>query len=333
MRIIVLTLYIWLAFEARYAAAQDASRPPAPSSACIQFNQSVLDEVAIGRLEDAETALSNALASDANGLEPLCAGFILHNMAVVMSLSGRLAEAESFADRSVKMLEKSYPPEDPVLLRPLALLSSAQFEQRKIGKARKVFQSMLRIRAERPDDRAVVHTMAGALLQDAAQYKEAELEYLKAAAAQEEAGRGQTSGMAALLNMLANLYIADRRPDEAGRMLDRALAIFATVKDRVPNDQIKTFNSEAAIHIQRGEWRKAEEVLRSAISTADREMRLDPLALETLLGNYAYVLRKSHRGREARTVEARAAAVHSHRTTDPVVDVSELFDKSKNAKK
>jgi hypothetical protein len=66
--------------------------------------------------------------------------------------------------------------------------------------------------------------------------------------------------MAALLNMLANLYTADRRPDEAAGCWTRALAIFATVKARVPNDQIQTFNSEAAIHIQRGEWRKAEEV-------------------------------------------------------------------------
>ena len=90
MRIIGLTLYIWLAFGARYAAAQDASRPQAPGSACIQFNQSVLDEVAIGRLEAAETALSKALASHANGLEPLCAGFLLHNMAVVMNVCERL---------------------------------------------------------------------------------------------------------------------------------------------------------------------------------------------------------------------------------------------------
>ena len=175
--------------------------------------------------------------------------------------------------------------------------------------------------------------MAGALLQDVARYKEAEVEYFKAVAAQEEAGRGQTSDMAALLNMLTNLYIVDRRPDEACRVMERALAISAIVKDKVPNDQIKTFNSEAAIYIQRGEWRKAEEVLRSAISMADREMRLDPPALETLLVNYAYVLRKSHRGREARAVEARAATVHSKRTTDPVVDASELSAKSKNAKK
>ena len=104
------------------------------------------------------------LASNANGLEELCTGFLLHNMAVVMSASGRLGEAESFAERSVKVLEKSYPPEDLALLRPLASLSSALLDQRKIRKARAVFQRMLSVRTERPADRAQVHGLEGALL-------------------------------------------------------------------------------------------------------------------------------------------------------------------------
>jgi hypothetical protein len=43
--------------------------------------------------------------------------------------------------------------------------------------------------------------------------------------------------------------------------------------------------------------------------------------------------RKNHRRREARSIEARAAALHSHRSADAVVDASEPFAKSKNAKK
>lgn len=332
MRIIGLTLYIWLAFGAIYAAAQNASRP-APSSACIEFNRTVLNQVSTGRLADAEAVLSRSLASNANGLEQLCTGFLLHNMAVIMSASGRLGEAESFAERSVKVLEKSYPPEDLALLRPLASLSSALLEQRKIGKARAVFQRMLSVRTERPDDRAVLHTTAAALFQAEARYKDAELEYFRALAAREEAGRGQTADIAQLLNMLANLYIVDKRFDEAGHILDRVLAIVAVTGDGVLKDRATFLNSQAAVHIHRGEWRKAEEVLRSAITAADSEMRLDPLALETLLVNYAYVLRKNHRRREARAAEARAATLYSDRTIDPVVDASELLPKTKAAKK
>ena len=68
MRIIGLTLYIWLAFGAIYAAAQNASRP-SPSSACIEFNRTALNQVSTGRLADAEAVLSRALANNANGLE------------------------------------------------------------------------------------------------------------------------------------------------------------------------------------------------------------------------------------------------------------------------
>ena len=328
MRIIGLILHIWLAFGAIYAASQNASRPE-PSSACIEFNRTVLNQVSTGRLADAEAVLSRALASNANGLEPLCTGFLLHNMAVIMSAYGRLGEAESFAERSVTVLEKSYPPEDLALLRPLASLSSALLEQRKVGKARAVFQRMLSVRTERPNDRAVLHTTAAALLQAEARYKDAELEYFRALAAREEAGRGQTADIAQLLNMLANLYIVDKRFDEAGHILDRALAIFAVTGDGVLKDRATFLNSQAAVHIHRGEWRKAEEVLRSAITAADSEMRLDPLALETLLVNYAHVLRKNHRRREARTAEARAATLYSDRTINPVVDASELLPKNK----
>jgi len=43
----------------------------------------------------------------------------LHNLALVMALSGRLAEAEVLGTRFLKILEKRYPPDDPILLRPL----------------------------------------------------------------------------------------------------------------------------------------------------------------------------------------------------------------------
>jgi len=46
---------------------------------------------------------------------------------------------------------------------------------------------MLSIRTEGPDDRAVLHTKAAALLQAEARYRDAELEYFRALAAREEA--------------------------------------------------------------------------------------------------------------------------------------------------
>jgi tetratricopeptide (TPR) repeat protein len=333
MRIGLLVLYVSSVLGARCAVAQDVTRQTALSAACIEFNQTAMNQVAVGRLEDAESALSAALANGANDSGQSCAWLTLHNLAFVMALSGRLAEAEVLEKRSLKILEKSYPPEDPVLLRPIQLLSQIQFEQGKIAKARETFQRLQSIPTERPADRAMAHGLAAALLYAEGRYNESEAEYLKALAAWEEAGRGETTDMAAVLDGLAVLYIADGRYREAGRTLDRAFAIFTSAKDAVPTDRVKLLTSRAELHVRQGEWREAEADLGSAISMADRDMRLDPAVLKSLLANYAHVLRKNHRGREARTIEARAAALRTRGLTDGVVDASELFAKPRTGKR
>jgi tetratricopeptide (TPR) repeat protein len=320
-------LCVGLAWAAPYAVAQDVSRQAALDGGCIQLNRTVLDQLAGGQLEDAETALSAALASPANDPKEPCDWLILHNLAVVLGRSGRLAEAETLAERSIGILEKSHPPDDPVFLRPLQVLVSARFELRKMSKAREAFQRMQSIRAEGPEDRALVHGLAAALLKAEGRNREAELEYLKTLAAWEESGRGETADSASVLSGLGELYIADRRFEDAGRTLDRALAMFAAAADTVPTDRIKTLNCRALLRARLGKWPEAEQDLRSAVAMADREARLDPAEMESLLGNYAYVLRKDRRGKEAQAVEARAAAIRAEAHTDAVVDVSDLLAK------
>ncbi len=58
-----------------------------------------------------------------------------------------------------------------------------------------------------------------------------------------------------------------------------------------------------------------------------------PALLKSLLDNYAYVLRKNHHGKEARTIEARAAALQTRELTNGVVDTSELLAELRTNKK
>ena len=60
---------------------------------------------------------------------------------------------------------------------------------------------------------------------------------------------------------------------------------------------------------------------------------MDPALLKSLLASYAYVLRKNHRRREARSIEARAAALQTRELTNGVVDISELLAKPRTDKK
>ena len=333
MRIGLLLLYLSSALANRYAVAQDSSGHVVPGASCIDFNQTAMNYLAIGRLMDAESTLSAALGDPTSGSERQCGWLTVHNMAIVMALSGRLGEAEVLEKRSIKILEKGYSPDDPALLRPLQSLAQIQYEQREIAKARETFQRLRSIPTEGPADRAVVHGLAAALLYLEGRYKESEVEYLKALGAWEEAGLGETTDVAAVLGGLAVLYITDGGYRKAGRTLDRALTIVISAKDAVPMDRIKLFTSRAELHAWQGEWREAEADFESAISTADRDTRLDPAVLKSVLASYAHVLRKNHRGREARTIEARAAALKTPELTIGVVDVSELLAKPRTDKR
>ena len=331
MRIGLLVLYVFSGLGARYAVAQVSTGYAAPGAACVDLNQTAMNYLAIGRLKDAESTLSAVLADRANGSDQSCAWLTLHNMAIVMALSGRLAEAEVFEKRSINILEKAYLPDDPILFRPLQSLAQIQYEQQEIAKARETFQRLQSIPTERPSDRAVVHGLAAALLYNEGRYHEAEAEYRRALGAWEESGA--TTDVAPVLDGLAAVYVADRRYREAGQALDRAIAILTSAKDAVATDWIKLFSSRAELYVRQGKWREAEADLAAAVSAADRDTRLDPALLKSLLVNYAHVLRKNHRGREARTIEARAAALHTGESSNGIVDISELLAKTKTNKK
>jgi len=333
MRIGILVLYVYSALEGQQAVSQDLTGRVPLDDVCIDFNRTALNYVAVGRLKDAESTLSAALADPTSGFGQWCDWLTLHNLATVMGLSGRLVEAEVLEKRSLKILEKGYPPDDPVLLRPLESLVQIQFQQREIGKARETFRRLQSISIERPADRAVVQGMGASLLYTEGRYHEAEAEYLKALDAWVESGRGETPDVAAVLGGLAALYVSDGRYREAGRTLDRAIAIVTSAKDAVPTDWIRLFSTRAELHVRQSEWREAKADLGVAMSAADRETRLDPAFLKSLLANYAYVLRKNHRRREARSIEARAAALQTRKLTDGVVDIIELRAKPRTDKK
>ena len=333
MRIGPLVLYVYLLLGGRYAIAQDLTGHVVLSAACIDFNQTATNYVAAGRLKDAESTLSAGLADPTNGSEQSCSWLTLHNLATVSELWGRLSEAEALEKRSLKILERRYPPDDPVLLRPLQSLVQMQFQQDKIAKARETFRKLQSIPAELPADRAVGHGLAATLLCAEGRYHEAEPEYLRALGEWENSGRGETVEVAAVLGGLAALYVTDGRYREAGRTLERAFAIVTSSKDAVATDWIKLFSTRAVLHVRQSEWREAEADLGAAVSVADRDTRLDAALLKSLLANYAYVLHKNHHRREARSIEARAAALHTGELANGVVDISELLAKTKTNKK
>jgi tetratricopeptide (TPR) repeat protein len=316
-----------------HIVAQSVARSAAVTAACVDLNQAVLTQVANGRLNEAELTVSAALASGDDHAQDACAGVILNNMAAIMAVSGRLADAERLAERSVLILEKTYSPTDTTLLRPLQILAAARFEQGKTARAREAFKRMQAIRIQRPEDSALVHGTAAMLLEAEGRRQEAEAEYLASIRAWEEAGRGEFADVGAVLNGLGSLYIHEQRLTEAGQALDRAFAIFSRATDAAPMDRIKLLNVRGVLRARQGDRQAAEHDLHDALSMADREPWVDPVALRSLLTNYALVLRKNHHRREARPIEARAAAIQIDRTRAALVDTTDLIPKTRPTKK
>ena len=317
------TLAIW------HAAAQNSNSIATLSPACIELNQKILDKVQGGQLADAEAVFSAAtIGKDANS-EQSCLSLTLLNKANVFASIGRLIEAEVLAEQSLRIRDKLYPPNDPIRFRPLHLLWSVQYQQGKFGDARQTFQNMRKLTLDEARDRALFYGAAAAQLQTEGQYEEAEPEYFKALAATDEAGRGKTTEAATLLIGLATLQLVQDRYLDAGRTLDRTLAIVHSAKDAIPMDRVNILCGRAGLHSRQGKWQEAEEDMRSAISIVDRETRLDPATLKRLLVSYGYVLRKANRRKEARSIEARASAIHAPAFTNAIVDVTELVNKEK----
>ncbi len=313
--------------------AQGVGKPGPRGAACVDLNQTVMAQLSNGTLPEAELAVSAFLVSGAVSAPEPCAGLVLNNMAVFLSVSGRAADAERLAEQSVLTLEKVYSPDDGVLLRPLQVLAAARFEQGKTARAREALKKMQSIRIERPEDHALVHGMAAALLEREGRRPEAEAEYLAAFRAWEAAGMGETAEAATILTGLGSLYIELRRLTEAQQTLDRAFAIFSRATDTVPTDHIKLLQVRGVLHAWQGDWLEAEKDFRDALSISDREHWVSPIALRPLLTRYAYILRKNHHGREAHSIEVRAAALQAGGVTTATVDITELLPKSKRSKK
>ena len=298
----------------------------APSSTCVDSHP-LFVKIVDPQPEQAEQVAS-ALADELTRLPPVCAGLLLSKLAATLQISGRPKEAEAFAVRAITYFEKKLPPDDPVYLDPLQVLAGVRFEQGMIGKAREAFRRMQAVRAETPHARVLVHGMSAALLHVERRWKEAESEYEQTLAALTDAGKENTGDTAAVLNELAALYVEEHREQEALMTAERAMLVLNRARDAVPLDRIKVLTVRGVIRARQGQWREAEKDLCQAVFLARHESQVDPIEFGPLAANYAAVLRKVHRKREAQSMEAWGAALRGRNpTSNRIVDITELASK------
>lgn len=235
-----------------HVAAQTPSPRFTPSATCMDLHRKILDKIRNGQPAEAEAALSGALTSKEVGGDLSCLWVTLDNMATVIGFSGRFAEAEVLAERSLIIMDRFYPLDDPARFHPLHLLWSVQIQQGKRGKAQRTFRSMQSVRLDEPQDQARLYSATAAHWQGEGQPKEAEMAYSKALSAWTELGLGETADAAAMLVGLGAVQLSQGRYLEAGTALDRALSIVQSAKDAVPLDLINVRVTRAGLYARQG---------------------------------------------------------------------------------
>jgi tetratricopeptide (TPR) repeat protein len=319
-----LALYASLALAGQGAMAQQATILAPLAGKCAELFHAGVSQLDNGGLREAEITLGAALAGATGGEERECAGLALGKLALVANLSGRPAEAETLAERALRILENIYPQDDLVLLRPLQQLTLARFGRGETAKALQALQRLKSIRAEKPGDRAIVCGTAAVILQAAGRLKDAELEYLSALKAWDDSGHSESADVGATLTSLGTLYLTEGRLGKAQVTLTRAFTIVSSARGSVPRDLIMLLSLRGVLYGRQKDWGKSEADLRSALSLADREPGFDRAALRSILSNLAYVLRKNRQGREAHAIQARAESLGTSGTNGLVVDIGEM---------
>lgn len=310
------------------AAVVGVATSPSEES-CQDLNGRAVAYARSGAIAQAEELLSRLVAGATSQFPETCVGSLFSNLAAVMEMSGRLADGERLAERSIVILQGSLPPNDPALLRPLNILTASRLDLGKLAAAREAFQRMQVIPTRDAADRALISVLAGALLKAEGKLPGAEAEYRNALEAYEESGHGDSADAASILNSLGELYQREKRFHDAIQSLDRCLFILAVAPDALPMDRIKALNDRAVVYVAQGHWDQAARDLSRAVSLLDDYARChSPAAVSALFDNYAAVLRKTRHSRDARRFAAQSAALQTQLRAVEVVDVSELLQKS-----
>lgn len=295
-----------------------------PGNHCAQVNSSIAEAAAQGGADEASRILSSATATGGTGLDAHCAGLLSNNVAALFLTSGRLNEAQRFAEKAIAYLQKDHPLDDSTYLRPLHVLATVDLELGLTRKADELVQRMRTIPAITTADRALVDQISGAVLQREGRLQEAESQYRAVLAELSRTDKDAGAEGAAVRGQLACLYLQDHRDADALKTADDALRCLDALSGVPPLYRIKLLNVRAVACTRLDRWPEAEADLAEAVSLGRLQTHLDSAELQPIVSNYAGVLRKLHR-KEARSVEKLAASLQKeNRASSTIVDISQL---------
>ncbi len=238
-----------------------------------QLNTRALELYQAGRYDEAMEVAEGALAifEKELGAEDARVGMALSNLALLHSIRGDYARAESYGLRALSIVEKTSGAESAAVA---TLLNNLGDLYREWGD----------------------YTRAEPLMQRAAKIDEAVL------------GR-EHPGYAIDLMNLGKLYMAKGDASRAEEFYQRGLAIFEKAHGTMHVDVATALNQLSNLHQELGEYAKAEPLLRRALAIYEKELGAEHPYVGTLLANMASLLTQKGEYAEAVRLNQRSLAI------------------------
>jgi tetratricopeptide (TPR) repeat protein len=260
--------------QAAFRAALEAARAPGASESQLPLTLNSLGSLYLKmyRNADARRSLMRSFAAWQHVAEPdnLEVGSTYNNLAVVYMRERSYAKAQVFLNRSLYLFERQLGPEHPEVARVLSNLGRIQYGRHKLVEAERLHGRALAIWEKVPEPDE---------LQTAMGYYN-----------------------------LAMIYAAQRRRGEAGAQLERAISIFERSAPEHPNLGLALYKL-GGISMNTGDYERAEGLFQRARTILEHGLGSESPAVGQLLTDYAALLLKLNRKREADELRRHAKAI------------------------
>ena len=266
-----------------------------------------------GRLAEADSVLTRALADTTRVTEDTVLAFALSTRAAVFLSEGKAVAAEPFAREAVQRLRRRLGADAPTTIIALSNLGQVLYQQSRYAEAEPIIREVLALR-ERVDgpthpETALAWNNLAALLQAEGRYHEA-VDAGRHALEIDRATYGDRHQLVALtMANLASMLLADGRAGEAERLDRAALKIDLAILPPGHLNIAVLYNNLAHLLEEQGRYHEAERSYRQALDVVSHGIGVRTQAGSVFLANLGGVLQEEGRLAAADSTLRRALAI------------------------
>jgi tetratricopeptide (TPR) repeat protein len=238
---------------------------------------------------------------------------IWESLAELSSARRRHGDAIASLKKAQEIYAKQTPPDPDRLSEVLFKIGYAKYQRQEFEQAGVQFQESIETfrqvsKPARNNNNAVY--LLGRVQRMLGRYDEARANLTALLEADEQSRRRDPLNILSDLLELTTISRAQGRFDESGRWLTRARTELEKVKPAEGTAlRVKLAHEEGMLALSNGKMKQAEQLLREAVEKGEKEPQVDWVLLAEYFDDYATVLKRRDRGKEAERAAGRARQI------------------------